>query len=130
MQTSLGKYPQVVNGFKKNWEQIDKYRKQKNIRKQRNRKIKKELNPNELWDYNIPQSIGDVWSDFKLRIKKEKWDEVVIEKESESNLWTQMVSNISPAQPMKMDTFERPLAGEWSRSDMMVEGVVREVEGE
>ena len=94
----------------KNWEQIDKYRKQKNIRKQRNRKIKKEPNPNELWDYNIPQSIGDVWSDFKLRIKKEKWDKIFIEKESESNLWkSQMVSNTSPAQPMTMDTFERPL---------------------
>ena len=129
MQTSLGKYPQVVNGFKKlrtNWQ----IQKTKDIRKQRNRKINKKTNPNELWDYNIPQSIGDVWSDFKLRIKKEKWDEVVIEKESESNLWTQMVSNISPAQPMKMDTFERPLAGEWNRSDMMVEGGVREVEGE
>ena len=28
MQTSLGKYPQVVNGFE-NWEQIDKYKKTK-----------------------------------------------------------------------------------------------------
>ena len=35
---------------------------------------------------------------------------------------SQMVSNISPAQPMKMDTFERPLAGEWNRSDMIVGG--------
>ena len=128
MQTSLGKYPQVVNGLK-NWEQIDKYRKQKKYKKAKKSQNKKKPNPNELWDYNIPQSIGDVWSDFKLRIKKEKWDEVFIEKESESNLWTQMVSNISPAQPMKMDTFERPLAGEWNRSDMMVEGGVREVEG-
>ena len=104
---------------------------ERNIRKQRNRiiKNKNKNKPNELWDYNIPQPIGDVWSDFKLRIKKEKWDEVFIEKESESNLWTQMVSNISPAQPMKMDTFERPLAGEWNRSDMIVEGGVREVEG-
>ena len=50
---------------------------------------------------------------FNWGLKKEKWEEIVIEKESESNLWTQMVSNISPAQPMKMDTFERPLAGEW-----------------
>ena len=50
---------------------------------------------------------------FNWGFKKEKWEEIVIEKESESNLWTQMVSNISPAQPMKMDTFERPLAGEW-----------------
>ena len=67
---------------------------------------------------------------FYWGLKKEKWEEIVIEKESESNLWTQMVSNISPAQPMKMDTFERPLAGEWNRSDMMVEGGIREVEGE
>ena len=46
---------------------------------------------------------------FNWGFKKEKWEEIVIEKESESNLWTQMVSNISPAQPMKMDTFERPI---------------------
>ena len=43
---------------------------------------------------------------------------------------SQMVSNISPAQPMKMDTFERLLAGECNRSDMMVGGGIREVEGE
>ena len=91
--------------------QLTTTRNKGNIRKKTKKSQK--LNPKELWDYNIPQSIGDVWSDFKLRIKKEKWDEVFIEKESESNLWTQMVSNISPAQPMKMDTFERPLAGEW-----------------
>ena len=72
MQTSLGKYPQVVNGFE-NWEQIDKYKKTKKYKKQRKRSNK---NPNELWDYNIPQSIDDVWSDFELRIKKEKWDEI------------------------------------------------------
>ena len=56
-----------------------------NTRKLRNYKKTKKINhknPNELWDYNFPQSIGD----FKLRIKKEKWDEIVIEKESESNL--------------------------------------------
>ena len=33
-----------------------------------------------------------------------------------------MVSNISPAQPMKMDTFERLLAGKCKRSEENVGG--------
>ena len=39
MQTLLGKYPQVVNGFE-NREQLTNTRKQGNIRKQRNHKNK------------------------------------------------------------------------------------------
>ena len=36
---------------------MDKYKKTKKYKKQRKRSNK---NPNELWDYNIPQSIDDV----------------------------------------------------------------------
>ena len=68
-----------------NLEKNDKYKKTKKIHE--NIEDTSNKNPNELWDYNIPQSIDDVWSDFELRIKKEKWDEILIEKESESNLW-------------------------------------------
>ena len=39
MQTSLGKYPQVVNGFE-NWEQLTNTRKQRNIRNKENAVIK------------------------------------------------------------------------------------------
>ena len=36
---------------------------------------------------------------------------------------SQIVSNNSPAQPMKIDTFERLLAGEYKRIDGIVVGV-------